>query len=475
MMKKLWTLSLLFTLCSSLVCAQQKIVGNKAFIHLEQQDGIWTMVNGDGEAFIPLGMNHVGPTTRFAPYNRDYWASEIGGGILKNGRVDFRSDGAKTWLKIVAKDHKDFGFNTLAFHHPHFLPTEYCNELELYYFGKLRMSNVHAKRAKQFPPKQFPDVFDPAWHEQLDGFVKRYTSKHRNSKYLLGYSYDDLPAYTINNLEKRINGFEHHPWIMDILARPGKTAGKDVWVDILKGQYTSAAKAGDMYGLAVSSWDDFYGICEYGMPKDEKQGFADQALMNQKIVEAYLKGMHDAIRKHDPNHLILGDKIQNARMQPDWVWETVKDYVDVILIQDYDFFTPAHEKKLRHIHEVTGKPIINGDHSYGALRPCMTTVKGVNVPTMEDKGKQYAVYLKGIMNLPFMLGWQTCGYLETCAGTSDATGKCQTGYFDPKGKPILEALIHAQAANEQALKWHQQAGKLNDVYSSLKRMPPKKK
>ena len=97
------------------------------------------------------------------------------------------------------------------------------------------------------------------------------------------------------------------------------------------------------------------------------------------------------------------------------------------------------------------------------------TVKGVSVPTMEDKGKQYAVYLKGIMNLPFMLGWQTCGYLETCAGTSDATGKSQTGYFDPMGKPIIEALNHAQAANEQALVWHQQAEKLNNVYSTMKR------
>jgi hypothetical protein len=427
------------------------------------------MVNGDGEAFIPLCMNHVGPTTRFSPYNKDYWAGEIGGGIMKGNRVDFKSEGARTWLKIIAKDHKDYGFNTLAFHHPHFLPTEYCNELELYYFGKLRMSNVHAKRVKQYPPHRFPDVFDPAWKQKLDQFVKAYTSKHRNSKYLLGYSYDDLPAYTVYNLEKPIKKFEHHPWIMDILSQSGKTAGKDVWVEVLQGQYASAAEAGNMYGLNTDSWETFYGISEYGLPNDPKQGFTDQALMNAKIVAAYHQAHYDAIRKHDPNHLILGDKIQNARMQPDWVWKTVKDYVDVILIQDYDFFTPAHEKKLRHIHEVTGKPIINGDHSYGALRPCMHTVKGVPVPTMENKGQQYAVYLKGIMNLPFMLGWQTCGYLETCAGTSDATGKSQTGYFDPKGKPLLEALQFAQDANEQALVWHQQAGELNGVYSSMKR------
>jgi hypothetical protein len=178
---------------------------------------------------------------------------------------------------------------------------------------------------------------------------------------------------------------------------------------------------------------------------------------------------HDAIRKHDPNHLILGDKIQNARPQPDWVWEIVKEYVDVIVIQDYDFFTPEHERKLRHIYSVTGRPIINGDHSYGVLRPHMHAVKGVKVDSAEAKGQEYATYLRGIMNLPFMLGWQTCGYLETWEGTSDATGKQQTGYFDPFGQPIKEALSHVKAANGQAVQWHERAESLDDVYSDRRR------
>ncbi len=464
-------LALLFSLNRSFaVDSDTKIIGNIDFVHVVQENGIWTLVNAEGESFIPLGMNHVGPMSRFAPYNKDFWVERIGGGIFKGNSVDWQSEGAKTWLEIIAEDHKDYGFNTLAFHHPHAMPTEYCNELGLYYFGKLRMSNVHAKRVKRWSPdKRFPDVFDSEWIQKLDAFVESYTSKHVDSKFLLGYSYDDLPAYTIYNIEKPIRGFEHHPWIMDILSKPGKTKGKKVWIEVLKGQYNSAKEAGKMYGVKINAWDEFYAVQEYGMPKEEKAGFADQALMNAKIVEAYLKAHHDAIRKHDPHHLILGDKIQNARPQPDWVWEIVKKYVDVILIQDYDFFTPAHEKKLRHIHELTGKPIINGDHAYGALRPCMHTVKGIEVETMEDKGKQYAVYLRGIMNLPFMLGWQACGYLETCSGTSDATGKSQTGYFDPYGQPILEALVHAKAANEMALDWHREAGKHQDVYSTMRR------
>ncbi len=453
-----------------------KIVGNKEFVHLEHIDEIWTMVNGDGEAFIPLGMNHVGSKSRFAPYNKDYWENKIGGNILNNGRVNFKSEGAKTWLEIIAKDHIDYGFNTLAFHHSPNMPTEYCNELEFYYYGKMKMSHVHPRRAKQFSKdKRFPDVFDPVWKQQLDDFVRMYTSKHKNSKYLLGYSYEDLPAYTIYNLEKRIRKFEHHPWILDILSRSGKTKGKSVWIEVLKKQYNSPTEAGKMYQLTVASWDDFYEISKYGLPKNSKKGFADQALMNREIVKAYHKAHHDAVRKYDPNHLILGDKIQNGRMQPDWIWNTVKNYVDVILIQDYDFFSPEHEKKLKRIYQLTGKPIINGDHSYGAMRPNMHKVKGMYVPSIENKGEQYAVYLKGIMNLPFMLGWQTCGYLETWEGTSDATGKSQTGYFNPMGKPITAALDHAQKANEHALEWHKNAGNSKVVYSTMSKKSNRKK
>ena len=68
-----------------------RIIGNKDFVHLEEVGEIWTMVNGDDEPFIPLGMNHVGPLYRFASYNKEHWVEKIGGGIIKGKRVDFKS------------------------------------------------------------------------------------------------------------------------------------------------------------------------------------------------------------------------------------------------------------------------------------------------------------------------------------------------------------------------------------------------
>jgi hypothetical protein len=59
--------------------------------------------------------------------------------------------------------------------------------------------------------------------------------------------------------------------------------------------------------------------------------------------------------------------------------------------------------------------------------------------------------------------------METWNGTADDTGKQQTGYFDPFGEPIREAILQAKAANEQAVRWHEQAGSLSNVHSKRNR------
>ena len=50
--------------------AQNHIIGSKSYVHLEQINNVWWIVDGDGKKFISTGMNHVGPSVRFASYNK---------------------------------------------------------------------------------------------------------------------------------------------------------------------------------------------------------------------------------------------------------------------------------------------------------------------------------------------------------------------------------------------------------------------
>ncbi len=190
----------------------------------------------------------------------------------------------------------------------------------------------------------------------------------------------------------------------------------------------------------MTAWCDISGITEWGTPQNVTAVNRDQDMMNREITEEWLHTHYELIRKYDPDHLIYGDKIGWGFMgpgwgQPEWIWDVVRKYVDVIMIQSYDFYTPQHEEHLQIVHQSTGKPVINGDHGYGFVGPNMNDCKGIKVDSLEAMGLEYARYLKGIMNMPYMIGWQFCGYLETWSGNTDNTGKEQWGFFDPFANP----------------------------------------
>ncbi len=224
------------------------------------------------------------------------------------------------------------------------------------------------------------------------------------------------------------------------------------------------------YQLEVSSWEEIADVSEWPEPVDKEKWLKDQEEMSKLILDAWHRINREVILKYDPNHLILGDKIFcHGKGHPDWVFEIVGKYVDVLLIQDYEMLKPSHIEELKRYHKLSGKPVINGDASYAFTVEQQEASKGLQVESHAAVGEEYSTYLKGIMNLPFMLGWHNCGYLEQwTGGRLDDTGKQQTGLFDPFGKPRSDALDPIKEANQSALEWHEQAGTTEFVYSNRK-------
>lgn len=460
----------------SSACAQDLIIGNTSFVHLEQIDDVWWFVDGDGKKFVSTGMNHMQANIRFAPYNKDFWAEEFGEDILRNGNFN---PGAvpeiKKWMERTVKDHKDYGFNTIPFHRSLNLPDEYFEELEIYYLGKIKTAIIHAVRVQQYSETgKFPDVFSKEFQKQADKVAKDYCSKHKNNTCLVGYTYEDLPSYEYSIYEMRYvknkDSLKYHPWIADIINVGGQTKGKEVWMQVLKQNYRSLEEVVENYPIQLKSWKDIVSVSEWPEPRNREKWLADQEEMNKRILEMWHKINREVILKYDPNHLILGDKIFcHGPGHPDWVYEIVGKYVDVLLIQDYEAFVPSHVEKLERFHRLSGKPILNGDHAYAFTVKEMVEAKGLPVESHTAVGEEYSIYLKGIMNLPFMVGWHHCGYLEQWKGGNlDDTGKQQSGLFDPFGNPRTDALDPIKKANQEAKSWHKHAGKAEFEYSIRK-------
>ena len=484
-MKKIISLKFLNNLIPKCLCiiflaltnihAQNQLVGSKSYIHLEKIDNVWWFVDGNGQKFVSTGMNHMQSNIRFANYNKEYWAKEFGEEILQNGRFNRKATSAiKKWMAQTVKDHKDYGFNTIPYHRQLNIPDEYFEELEIFYLGKIKTGIIHANRVKSLSHDgKFPDVFSEEFKLSADSIASEYCSKHKGNKYFLGYTYEDLPAYEFQMYKQvhlRSNkNFAYLPWVADIINKRGLTNGKKVWLTILKKNYNTPAEAADNYNITLNKWDDIASVCYWPEPNNKEKWLVDQEEMSKQILENWHKINRESILKYDPNHLIFGDKIFcHGKGHPDWVFEIVGKYVDVLLIQDYEMLKPTHIKELERYHSLSGKPVLNGDASYAVTVKEQKASKGLQVESHAAVGEEYAVYLKGIMNLPFMLGWHNCGYLEQWTGSRlDDTGKQQSGLFDPFGNPRSEALNLIKKANQKAVKWHIASG--NDVFEYSKR------
>ena len=148
------------------------------------------------------------------------------------------------------------------------------------------------------------------------------------------------------------------------------------------------------------------------------------------------------------------------------MFEIVGKYVDVLLIQDYEMLKPTHIKELERYHSLSGKPVLNGDASYAVTVKEQKASKGLQVESHAAVGEEYAVYLKGIMNLPFMLGWHNCGYLEQWTGGKlDNTGKQQSGFLILLEIQGCSDFNPIKKANRKAIKWYNDAGDEVPEYS----------
>ncbi len=457
--------------------SQNKVVGNESYIHLKQMDNVWWFINADGEKFVSTGMNHINDKIRFANYNKEFWSEKFGANIINDGKFNYHAKAEiRKWVQQIVKDHKDYGFNTIAFHRPRYLPEAYFDEFKIYFLGKIKTAEIHAGRVKRSNSK-FPDVFSDEFKSHAEKVANAYCLKHKDSKFLIGYTYDDLPSYSIEEYNKKLKyeghkgGLVFHPWVNDILSTKKLTNAKKIWISILKKYYKTARDVGKNYILAVNTWKDLEGISSWTRAANNEKWQRDQTAMLKKIAHQWHHINKEAILKFDPNHLILGDKIScHGTGHPDWIYELVAEYVDVLFIQDYDFFKPKHLAKLKRLYKLSRKSILNGDHAYGHTVPQMNKAKWVLVENHYAVGQEYQTYLKGISNLPFMIGWHNCGYIEQWKGSRpDQTGKEQTGLFTPFGKPRIDALENVKKANEKASFWHQRAGENDYKFSQRNR------
>ncbi len=269
-------------------------------------------------------------------------------------------DDAQRWLKTVRADLLDWGFNSVGWvqefvsisdqHHRHsrsFTPEEY-RWLNMPYGHMLPFIESHQWEIET----RLPKIDSPGFADWCDYVARDQCVRYRNDPRLIGYFYTDCPV-----------------WV--------HTKPDNKWRGAL------------------------FDARELTTPKGRAE--------LERLATHYYRTLHQAIRRYDSNHLILGDRYEARAPLPEEVVRAALPFVDVLSFQ---CFSPPAEMRatLERWAKFSGKPVLLADAAHWA--------KPYNPkwPPPEDRqhdAVQYSEALSGLLDLPSCVGYHLCGaYLK---------------------------------------------------------------
>ncbi|HPA17368.1 MAG TPA: agarase [Verrucomicrobiae bacterium] len=352
-----------------------------AFFTLEQRGGRWWLFSPEGAPFFSLGLNHIDDSPlRYAP-NGDIWRKKYG-----NSR--------ERWLReSVAPDLRAWGFNTVGWtqevvtrgheihrHSPSFTFEEY-QWLGIPYCHLLPFAEIHQWENET----RHPDFFSKDFEEWCDYVARSQCARFADDPKLIGYFYTDCPMW--------------------VHTRPDNH-----W-------------KGPLFD-----------------PEKLKTDMGRQGL--SALATRYYQVTHDAIRRYDPHHLILGDRYEANAPLPIEVVNAARPFVAILCFQD--FKDPA--KNLADWHTRTGMPVLWADGAKTAPAKDLATGE----PILRNDGRWYAESLRALRANPGCVGAHLCGaYLRNRARNR--------GLRDASEHPDQENIAIIGEANRETSAWAQSA------------------
>jgi hypothetical protein len=282
----------------------------------------------------------------------------------------------EAWIRHAGQDLQRWGFNALAWSQELATRKDYRHTPE-WRAWRFRWAGVPYYHHLPFAPierwnpyARYPDVFSRAFEERCD-FLARYSCVDMaDDPYLIGYEYVPMPGWT------------HHDY--------------------------------------VQPWGGQY---DWRAPEDAEALY--------RLAERYYQVTHDAIRRYDQQHLIIGDQLEHGKPLPDWLVEAMKPYTDVIAFNGFAPFE-AIADEIQSAHERTGKPVLLADSAFLAPTELLHVSPQSRVYCADQavRGQAYQRFARRAFAKPYVIGWHWCAYIENRARCSGVRNYLDEPYHD---------------------------------------------
>jgi len=330
---------------------KEKTAKATGFFHTTQQEGKWWLVDPDGHLFFSTGPDCVRYTDPTRVAGREKLFEKLPAGssdttdfyranaAMRYGEQDFVAN----WKAKAFERLRSWGFNTIA---------NWSNSALFEQPEAPFVTNVSVGRTgKNW--QSFPDAFAHEFARLAEQEAHAQCAQFRNEPFLIGYFIGNEPRWPRRNL------------IDLILKDPAPTETQAFVRRFLNDHGDTPA--------------------------------AREALL-EALARKYFEVVYKAIKKADPNHMILG--IRFAGEAPDAVLKA-NDVFDLFSINIYRFAPPADQ--IKRIYNLVKRPILIGEFHFGAAErgyaPALVMVKN-----QEERGATYQYYMEQAAALPEIIG-----------------------------------------------------------------------
>ncbi len=402
---------------------------------VKRPDGRWWAIDPLGRGVVLMGVDHV----RYNGHWSERTKRSVHHEVNKRKFPDKRDWEADTLRRL-----KSWGFNMLgagcdsALRHRGLVHTEFLSMGD-------SLCRDEADDALWICPNErrpcsaFPNVFDPLFPAHCDYVARRLCAPNREDPWLFGYFIDNELAW----------------W--------GRGAsGTGLFDAVMKKPESHSAKK------ALLAFLRERGVT--GKPSEE-----DKVAFLRLAAERYFGCASAAIRRHDPNHLVLGARFAGLGGAHDVVWEVAGKYCDLVTFNIYPWADidrnvvlvgkGARSKRVvdafAERYAIVKRPMLITEWSFPALDsglPC-TGGAGQRFRTQKERTAATELFAKTMLATPSILGYDYFMWVdEPEEGISDAFPEDSNyGLINLEGEAYPEITSMFTALQKDIGRWRHSA------------------
>ena len=372
----------------------------------QDDDGSWLAYDPLGRGFLALGMGSV-------RYNGQA-CERLQNKLLYKTNNDKKYKSPKEWEENTRKRLFSWGFNT--FYGDASLRLRGLSRQHFLSVGTSMASlgdEFDITPYERKPCSAFPNVYHPDFKAWCEWRIADICGDDVDNPWVFGYFAD-------NELAWWGRGASDTGLFDAALKKPAahhaKIAIRDLLLKHADGKLENVNKT---WGLELKNADELLEVKALPAATQEQRDIKLAFL--RQTAERYFKTIHDAFRKIDPNHLLLGCRFAGIVRNHPVVLEEAGKYSDVVTWNSYitvdlddgvvySDMTDARRTMVDTYTEAYGhakKPIMITEWSFPALDsglPC-THGAGQRFFTQAERAKATDIFARTLLSMPFAIGY----------------------------------------------------------------------